>query len=133
MNVFWTEHALERARDRAMPAGFIENVRAKVYARDWESWFEVDDRAHPRSSTGAARGLRENLLVCAPGGWAVVRLDRDVYVVVSVLTEEQYQFNRSTLWSPTPGRAREKLELEARGEREPLRFSPFARLGRREP
>lgn len=127
MNVFWTEHALERARDRAMPSGIIENVRAKGYARDWESWFEVDPREHPRSSTGAARGLRENLLVSAPGGWAVVRLDRDVYVVVSVLTEEQYQFNRSTLWGSTKERA-ERLAARGAGQPLPLTHKPFARL-----
>lgn len=104
-----------------MPEGFVANIDAKVYARDWETFYEYDSREDPRRD-GHARGIRENLLVSAPGGWAVVRYDHGVYIVVSVLTEEQYRFNSTALWSRTKVRALEK----AGGGPQTLRHNPFA-------
>jgi hypothetical protein len=118
MVTIWTDHALERVAERAAhEPRFRELVELAIESRDWEVWHEHDTR--PREGSSHARGWRENLLVHVGTSWAVVRFERR-YLVVSVLTEEQYAFNTMRLWSRTPGAV-----AQGKG---PLKHSPFASL-----
>ena len=121
--VIWTDHALERAAERAATEPRLrELVELAIESRDWEVWHEHDPR--PREGSRHARGWRENLLIHAGQAWAVVRYDRR-YLVVSVLTEEQYRWNTQRLWSRTPN-----APVAGRG---PLKQSPFAGLKEKKP
>lgn len=134
MIIDWSAHALARAKERGPAWGlFRALIERAIEARDWEFWYEVDTREN--------RGLRENLVICAnhPDGnsYAVVRQSPDrAYVVVSVLTEEQYQFNKRALWSSTPQRAvreherREEEKKQGLTTTRPLTFNPFEKLKR---
>lgn len=131
MNVAWSDHALVRAKQRGPDwATFRTAVERAIEARDWEEWFEVDPREN--------RGLRTNLVVRSPDGTAaVVRLvpSNDCYLVVSVLTSAQYEFNAERLWFITKAGALAQAHRQRReGESglspttAALKFSPFAGL-----
>lgn len=133
MTVHWSDHALDRAKERGPSWGlFRALIERSIEARDWEIWYEVDPRED--------RGLRENLVICAPHPsgptYAVVRQPPDhSYVVISVLTQKQYEFNKRSLWSSTPQGARkehERVEEEKRRglspSARPLTFNPFQKI-----
>lgn len=140
MNLFWTVHSIVRARERlhlsdeASLRAFVESVRAKVYAKDWVSYFEYDPRPHPKDGN-VPRAIVENLVVTTHSGAAVVRRDGSDYLVVSVLTDAMVAHNATTLWRKT----RESLvasHVEARASSRdkapglPLKHNPFTKLAR---
>ena len=109
-------------------------VERSIESREWESWYEVDGRE--------GRGLRENLVIratnCDGHTYAVVRTTNGGgYIVVSVLTNDQYEFNTKSLWSSTAEgalREHERRESERRAGLSPtirpLTFNPFAKIRR---
>ena len=132
MKIAWSDHALDRAEERG-PAWdlFRTLVERAVESREWDVWYEIDPRED--------RGMRENLVVCAKGKeetYAVVRITRDgVYLVVSVLTKKQHDFNTRSLWFRTPQAARkEAAQRESAAQQgvapasRPLTHNPFAKL-----
>jgi hypothetical protein len=120
--IFWTDHAEERLKQRGREklSSIIEQA---IEIQRWEEWFEVDTRE--------GRGLRCNLVVDAGGGVrAVARRNGDAVVIVSILTEQQYQFNVANLWSRT---AREALHRPRNAPNKtrpmvPLTHRPFSKL-----
>lgn len=133
MKIEWTDHALVRAKERGPVWGlFRALIERAIESREWEEWFEVDRRED--------RGLKTNLVVRATDGTsAVVRISGDdgAYLVVSVLTAEQYKFNSEQLWSKTADRAlahAAKEEADGRLGLSPTRaltHSPFAVLAQK--
>lgn len=127
IDVVWSDHATVRTRERTGTWGRFRNgVEAALEAREWEEWFEVDTRE--------GRGLRTNLLVRSDNAWALARLGTDGrYVVCSVLTNAQYDFNARNLWRASAAAALGKAELDAEQARSgpvrpPLKHNPFAKL-----
>lgn len=133
MKIAWSDHALARAKERGPAWGlFRALVERAVESREWDSWYEIDPRE--------GRGMRENLVVCATAKkentYAVVRhTNNGAYLVVSVLTQQQHDFNARTLWFRTPEGARAeatRAEAEARAglspSGRPLTYNPFERL-----
>lgn len=126
MNIYWSHHARDRLRERASKANATALIERALAARSWEIWFEVDERNE--------RGLRCNLVVEAGGVRAVARHGEngEDLVVVSVLTEHQYQFNIANLWAKTSAEAialvRERYYASQRRYAKPMKpltHSPF--------
>jgi hypothetical protein len=119
--IIWSDHALDRLEERAR-TDFARAVHGALRARDWAIYYEIDPRE--------GRGLRTNYVVPREGAHrAVVRLTpRGDYIVVSVLSAQQAEFNATTIWGSTPEQA------QLRGNRErgtsPLTHNPFRSLKR---
>ena len=119
MAVILSPHAKERLVERSnlLPVSrFLDLVRDKVEQRDWQEWWEYDQRE--------GRGVRLNRLVFIPEAqaWALLRQpEDDVYVVASVLTQKQYAFNAENLWH----RDRAKAVPPNRTITRPLTHNPF--------
>lgn len=132
-DIVWSVHALARAKERGPSWGlFRALIERAIEAREWDIWYEVDERE--------GRGLRENLLIRAAHNsgdtYAVVRQSPDhTYVVVSVLTQKQYEFNTKSLWSSTPQGALREHERQEAEKRQglspttrPLTHNPFSKI-----
>lgn len=120
IRIHWTDHALDRLEERAR-VDFARVVHGALRARDWAVYYEIDPRE--------GRGLRTNYVVPREGEYrAVVRMNPNgAYIVVSVLSAQQAEFNAATMWGATPEQARERARRET-GERAPLTHSPFRKL-----
>ncbi len=128
-HVVWSTHGTVRSKERTGTWDrFRVSIECALVERQWEIFYEV-----------IMGEVLENRIVHGNGGYAVVRAGvtdgLPSYVVVSVLTASQYNFNQGQLWH----RTREKA-LAERTEREearraglspkskPLTWSPFAAL-----
>lgn len=128
-HVVWSVHGTVRSKERTGTWDrFRISVERALVIREWETFYEV-----------IMGEVLENRLVRGIGGYAVVRRGTTdglpSYVVVSVLTASQYNFNQKTIWHRSPEKAlaeREARETDrARGvspRGTPLTHSPFAVL-----
>lgn len=89
MRVIFTAHGLERLHERSTlhVADAIEECKVRLAGSHFEVWF--DD------------GLRNVCVNLSDGCWAVLRdgYKNNEHAVVTVLTWQQFRFNRNRWWS----------------------------------
>ena len=128
MKIIWSPHALKRAKQRGGTwERFRNHVEGKIESREWDEFYEYDPRE--------GRGVCRNLLVRVCFVSALVRVGSDdVYIVVSILTRAQREFNETTMWSKDARQARLRYETSPRATAElgvrprGLTHSPFSNL-----
>lgn len=121
-NIVWSPHARQRAEQRGPTTlkSIHERIRNAFAAHTWEERWEVDVRE--------GRGLRLNYLVRCGDCWALLRLagDSRTFIICSILTLYQRDFNETHLWHRSAEDARAAADAPKTHASAPVTHNPFA-------